>query len=157
MLSAIELKHGAQENLEEMKCLFKDTILSTCRKDYSERQVKAWAKSSENSSRWLKMIENQFTLLAYEKDKLLGFISLKRNYLDMLYVNRDFQGNGLAKLLLSEIELEAFRLKEPLLISDVSITAKPFFEKSGFQILQEQNVIVQGIEFVNYRMQKSLI
>jgi putative acetyltransferase len=75
----------------------------------------------------------------------------------MLYVNKDFQGNGLAKLLLSEIELEAFRLKEPLLISDVSITAKPFFEKSGFQILQEQNVIVQGIEFVNYRMQKSLI
>jgi putative acetyltransferase len=42
-------------------------------------------------------------------------------------------------------------------MADVSITAKPFFEKIGFKIIQEQHVKLNGIELTNYKMEKSIV
>lgn len=33
-----------------------------------------------------------------------------------------------------------------------SITARPFFEASGFTVVREQSVECRGVEFINYRL-----
>lgn len=35
---------------------------------------------------------------------------------------------------------------------DASITAKPFFEYHGFQVVRQQNVEARGEWFINYRL-----
>jgi putative acetyltransferase len=39
---------------------------------------------------------------------------------------------------------------------EASITAKPFFEKRGFQLMEKQTVVLRGVEFINYKMKFSL-
>lgn len=40
--------------------------------------------------------------------------------------------------------------------ANVSITARPFFESLGFISIKEQVVQLNGQEFINYKMEKSL-
>lgn len=43
------------------------------------------------------------------------------------------------------------------IFSEVSITAKPFFEKQRFIVLSEQTILRKGVELTNYKMEKRLI
>ena len=85
------------------------------------------------------------------------FCSLdKGNYLDFLYIHKDFQQQGIAKNLYIEIEKEAKRQEQNTLTSDVSKTPRPFFEKVGFGIIAEQTVEVEGIKLTNFKMAKRI-
>ncbi len=47
-------------------------------------------------------------------------------------------------------------LEETNIMSDVSITARPFFEKHGFRIVKKQTVRIGDVELTNYKMEESL-
>ncbi len=70
----------------------------------------------------------------------------------MLFVHCQYQGRGVAKSLLDHILLKSREQKLSSLCTDASITAKPFFERSGFKVVQEQDVELRGQIFRNYRM-----
>lgn len=40
--------------------------------------------------------------------------------------------------------------------SNVSITALPFFENKGFEVLKKQKILRQNLEFINFKMIKAL-
>lgn len=42
------------------------------------------------------------------------------------------------------------------IFAEVSITARPFFEKHGFTVIEKQKVSIRGIELVNFKMEKEL-
>jgi putative acetyltransferase len=120
-------------DLIEMQQLFIDTILTICKYDYSSEELEVWASSVEKTERWHDVINNQFVILAEIDTKIVGYATLKNgNYIDFFYVHKDFQRKGIADKLLSKIETEAKKLNLQVLSSDISITAKPFFEKKGF-------------------------
>ena len=66
---------------------------------------------------------------------------------------RDFQRRGVASALCDALEgaVAAERIA-----TNASITAKPFFERRGYQTLWEQQVIRHGTALTNYRMEKRL-
>jgi len=87
---------------------------------------------------------------------MVGFASLENNdYLD-LYVYKDHQSKGIANKLFMEIEAEAIKSGVANLYSDVSITARPFFEKNGFKISSLQRKIMDEILIINFKMAKKL-
>ena len=43
------------------------------------------------------------------------------------------------------------------IFAEVSITARPFFEKHGFTVTEEQKVSIKGVEFINFKMEKVLL
>jgi putative acetyltransferase len=43
-----------------------------------------------------------------------------------------------------------------MLTTHASVTAKPFFEKHGFEVQDEQIVSIAGVQMNNFRMQKML-
>jgi putative acetyltransferase len=140
-----------------MQQLFVETISTICQHDYSPEQIKAWTSSIENTQRWTDKINSQYFPIAEIDNKIVGFASLENNdYLDFLYVHKDYQRQGIAKLLYSEIEKEAIRRKAVALHADVSKTAKPFFEKQGFKTVAPQTKVIQGVEIINYKMTKHL-
>jgi putative acetyltransferase len=81
----------------------------------------------------------------------------KGNYIDVLFVHKDFQRMGIAQKLFIELETEAKRLKNFTLTSDVSRTAKAFFESNGFSVVVEQVQVRKNVEILNYKMQKELL
>ena len=151
----ISIRNANPGDLTEMQELFVNTISTICKNDYSVDQINAWTSSIENIPRWNNRIASQYFLVADLDNKIVGYASLKNNdYLDLLYVHKDYQKRGIASKLYSEIEKQAIRNNSATLHADVSKTAKPFFLNIGFEIIQMQVKKIKGIEIINYKMIK---
>ncbi|MNE51026.1 putative N-acetyltransferase YafP [compost metagenome] len=158
MHHSFTLRKGEQNDLIELQKLYVDTITTVCTADYDKQQIEVWTSGIENKQRWDEMITKQFVLVAQNENKIVGFATLdKGNYIDFFYIHKDHQRQGIANRLLAEIEAEARRLKQTDLISDISKTAKPFFEKNDFIVLAEQTIIKKGVNLSNYQMTKRLV
>ncbi len=156
-LQKLTIRHGRLSDVQEMQQLFVDTLHNVCTLDYSEKQLAAWESGTENGQRWHDIIANQYLLVAENMGVVIGFASLgNKNHIDLLFVHKDYQGKGIAKALYKCLECEALRLKQPILFSDVSKTARAAFEKFGFTLVHEQTVYRQGVALVNYKMKKEL-
>lgn len=148
---------ATNSDLPEMQKLYVETIQNVCKNDYNKEQIQVWSSGVENTERWLEVIHSQFVLLAIIDNKIAGFGTLKDgNYIDLFYVHKDFQRQGIADKILNELEIEAAKYHSQVITADISITAKPFFEKKGFVIKAEQRNIRLNIELINYKMEKRL-
>ncbi len=150
-------RNATFSDLEEMQKLYVETIQSVCKNDYNEEQRKVWSSGINNTKRWIEVLNTQFVLLAIIENQIAGFGTLKDgNYVDFFYIHKDFQRQGIADNLLNELEVEAKNHNSKIITSDVSITARPFFEKKGFVVKTEQKNIRQNVELINYKMKKRL-
>ncbi|MGS2763723.1 GNAT family N-acetyltransferase [Sinomicrobium sp. M5D2P9] len=157
MPDEITIRQGKPEDLPELQQLFSNTVLSVCKADYTEEQVRVWASGIENRDRWQKALTEQFILVAEDQENITGFCTLRNyNYIDFLFVHHRYQRKGIAQKLYGEIEKEALRNRQTKLTAGVSKTARPFFEKCGFGIVKEQVVTIKGTELANYLMTKTL-
>jgi len=153
----ILIRQAKLNDIVAIQKLFVDTIESVCRYDYSAEQIAVWTSSIENTKRWTDKLMKQYFLIAEIDNKIVGFASLEKNkYFDLMYVHKDYQRQGIADNLYSEISAKAIKHGTTLLTSDVSITARPFFEKKGFKIIAEQKNNIKGVEVINYKMTNEL-
>ncbi|TAG24938.1 MAG: GNAT family N-acetyltransferase [Cytophagia bacterium] len=152
------IRKGQLNDLEEIQLLFVETINNISKTDYSSEQINVWASGIKNTQRWQDIVTKQVLIVAENHAQITGFCSLdKGNYIDLLYVHKDYQRQGIANKLYEHIEKAAIQAGQTELKSDVSKTAKPFFEKVGFEVINEQIVIRQGVELTNFKMTKNLI
>ena len=160
MTKEFTIRKGQLGDLAELQKLFLDTITEVCKADYNEDQIDAWiseTKNNENRQRWIDILTKQFVLVAQIRNEIVGFITLDNgNYIDLLYVHKSHQRKGIADILYKKIENEARRLIQPFLNSNVSKTARPFFEKVGFEVIKTQTVLRQNVELTNYKMEKKI-
>lgn len=144
-------------DMAELQELVVNTISHVCKEDYSSDQIAAWISSVRNKERWTKKWADQLLLIAHSHEHITGICTLRDgNYIDLFYIHKDHQRQGIGKLLYAEIEKEAEREGQSELTSDVNIAARPFFERLGFELLKEQLVIIQGVGFTNFKMAKTL-
>jgi putative acetyltransferase len=150
-----------QGNLNDLKCvkkLFFDTITFICQKDYNIDQIKAWRSAVENIDRWESLIKNQYFIVAKYNEQIVGFASLDNgNYIDVLFVHKDFQRKGIAQKLYNELEQQAVLNNNLKITSDVSKTAKKFFERNGFFEVAVQIQVRKNVEIINFKMKKEIL
>ncbi|AJA46967.1 acetyltransferase [Clostridium pasteurianum DSM 525 = ATCC 6013] len=148
----MEIRKYEKIDFAEVAELFYSTVHSVNLKDYSQKQVDAWATGKLDSDKWNKSLLENYSIVAIEGKKIIGFGDInKTNYLDRLYVHKDFQGRGVATAICDELEKQA---NGDTIAVHASITAKPFFEKRGYKVLKEQNVELAGVFLINYVMEK---
>lgn len=139
----------------DMAKLFHDTVHKINAKDYSNEQLDAWASGNINLEEWDASFLEHNTFVAEIDGNIVGFADMDNTgYLDRLFVHKDFQSMGIATALVNELEQSArasgiFRFE-----TYASITARPFFEKRGYIVEFENQVIRKGITLVNYKMVK---
>lgn len=139
------------EDCEALARLFYDAVHTVNAKDYTKAQLDVWATGNVDLEAWDRSLTAHFTLVAEENGVITGFGDMDSSgYLDRLYVHRDFQGKGIASVLCDRLESSV----SGLITTHASITARPFFEKRGYRVLQEQQVERHGIILTNYRMEK---
>jgi putative acetyltransferase len=144
-------------DIDPIRKLFYDTITTVNAADYNTEQITAWAAGRDNIARWEARIREQYFYVAEKDGSVAGFASITTGgYLDVLFVSKDFQRQGVAKLLINRIEQTAKELRIATITSDVSITARPFFEKCGFRVITQQSVEVRGVILTNFKMAKNI-
>jgi len=137
--------------------LFHDTVREINRRDYSTSQVEAWAPNDLNFRNWAETCTQRFTFVADDAGIIAGFGELEPNgHIDCFFCHKDYQGQGVGRLIYQAIETKAVELSLPRLLVEASITAKPFFERMGFTLINEQTVSARGETFINYLMEKEL-
>ncbi len=71
-------------------------------------------------------------------------------------LHKDFQRKGIATLLLSEVEQIAEQYGVTQITSEVSLTARTFFEKKGYEVVKAQKYRTNKLELTNFVMRKIL-
>ncbi len=137
--------------------LFRETIHSVNRRDYSPAQLAAWAPAEIDEAAWAARQTEHHTLLAEIDGATVGFAELTaEGHLHMLFVHKDHQGEGIASALLAAMEERASITGQSGITTDASLTAQPFFQRHGFRRLAEQEVGRNGQTLRNCRMAKTL-
>ena len=73
-----------------------------------------------------------------------------------MFVHKDFQGEGIATMLLEEIERYAITAGITRITSEVSLTARPFFEKKGYVVEKEQKRKANQLSLTIFLMAKEV-
>ncbi|WP_346696789.1 GNAT family N-acetyltransferase [Thermophilibacter mediterraneus] len=138
--------------------LFHETVHAVNARDYTPEQLDAWAPGGDGTTRRLaERLLGQGALGAWEGGVLVGFGSLEgADLLDMLYVHKDYQGRGAARLIAGALEREACERGARVIRTLASIMARPFFEHRGYVVLHENVVVRAGVRLTNFLMEKDL-
>lgn len=137
--------------------LFRDTVHTVCRRDYSTEQLNTWAPKDIDAGKWTTRFINSYTVVAEHEGQLVGFANLETDgCIDMFYVGASHQGQGVGSLLFQALESEAKIRGLKRLYSDVSITARQFFFSKGFTVEREYSKNVGTVTFPNTMMAKQL-
>src|SRR3954462_14044243 len=148
-------KPGEEERLWQ---LYHDTTHIINGKDYTREQCERWAPAIADVPGWRERIRVKNPFVAEDDGKLLGFAELEDDgHIDYFYCDHEHQGRGIGRRLYEAIEKEARRLKISRLHAAVSLTAKAFFLRMGFELIKEQHNIVCGAVAPNFIMEKTLI
>jgi putative acetyltransferase len=137
--------------------LFYDAVHSVNRQDYSKEQVRAWVPEVPDPEIWHVRMSERCTSVAEDNGQILAFAELEDDgHLDMFYCRSNFVRSGVGSKLYSAIEVPALDLRIARIFAEVSITARPFFERCGFSAVQQQTVLRRGVELTNFQMEKRL-
>jgi putative acetyltransferase len=135
--------------------VFVRAIRESAIRDYSAAQIDAWA-GVDRVDAW-SAVDHRLIWVAVVNDLVIGFTDLELSgHLDRMYVHPEHEGRGVASALLNRLEEAGRRKGLTRLFTEASITAKPFFERRGFEVLTSQVVEFRGEKFTNFKMEKHL-
>nr|WP_320995346.1 GNAT family N-acetyltransferase [Bacteroides intestinalis] len=153
------IRVALQSDTVELKQVFQNTVLAINRRDYSQAEVEDWASCGDNLANIKDMIKTHYFIVAVnQQSEIVGFSSITpQGYLHSMFVHKDFQGKGIAIMLLNEIEQYAITNGIMRITSEVSLTARPFFEKRGYIVEEEQKRKANQLSLTNFWMAKQMI
>ncbi|MDE7256967.1 MAG: GNAT family N-acetyltransferase [Clostridia bacterium] len=144
------IRQYKNEDCDIVSKLFYETVQSVNTKDYTSEQLSVWANNADSLKIRRNYLLEQYTLIAEINGEIVGFGSIdKLGYLDLLFVHKDYQKQGIATALCNELE-KGFSVINTF----ASITAKPFFENRGYSVVKAQEIERFGVKLKNFEMQK---
>lgn len=140
------------EDCPELARLFYDTVHTVNAADYTPEQLSAWASGEVDLAAWNASFLSHHTVVAEQEGVLAGFGDMDASgYLDRLYVHRDYQRRGIATAICDVLENSADTAE---FTTHASITARPFFEGRGYEVVRQQQVQRRGIWLTNFVLRK---
>lgn len=152
MFTIRKFQQGEESTLRD---IFFNTVRHVNIKDYSELQVKAWAPDYYDQSEWCKRISAINPFVAVLDNEIVGYADVQDNgYIDHFFCHWNHQGKGVGKALMQKLIVAGQQKGNARIYSHASITAKPFFEHFGFEMVKSQQVNIRGQVLTNYVMEK---
>ena len=140
----------------ELWRLCRDAIRFVNARDYTPAQIQRWAPD-EATPDWPERLARSNPFVADQDGQLVGFVELEPDgHIDYFYCHYQWQRRGIGRALYRTVENEAVRAGIRRLFTEVSVTARPFFESMGFEVTAETNHMICGAPARQFRMQKRL-
>lgn len=147
------IRPATKTDLPAIQHIAQQSILVGTIGEYDQAQRCVWAARLADSNHWERIFSSQTLLVAEGNGVLLGFTALDGvDHVDYLYVHPDQFRRGVASHLYQAVETLAKTRGAIRLTSEVSHTARPFFERMGWQIETVQTVYIDGLALTNNRM-----
>jgi putative acetyltransferase len=153
----MQIRPYAAEDLAALVAVFTTSVhqLGAC--DYTPRQLDAWAPRSPELAAWRQRLQPLQTVVATEGATLTGFISYDLSgHIDLLYTSPSYARRGVASLLYRCVEGTFAAAGALEIFTQASSVARHFFERFGFTVTEEQDVLVRGCSLRRYAMRKAL-
>jgi putative acetyltransferase len=149
-------KYKSGEEVELWNIFF-NTVRKVNIKDYTYNQINAWAPEEYAEAKWSKKIKSINPFVAISDGKIVGYADLQANgYIDHFYCHHQYQRKGIGKALIIHLIDVGFEHGIKNFFCQVSITARPFFERFGFKVVKQQQVKIRGEILKNYLMERSV-
>ena len=146
------------QDAETTHSVFVAAIMETASNDYSLEQTRVWARPEQRDlERWDAAMRRRNSVVALVDEVIAGFSDVSaEGYIDMMFVAPTFSRRGVASSLLMHVEEQARTIGVRRLSANVSITARPVFERNGFTVEAEQHPVTAGVQMTNFHMAKVL-
>ncbi len=145
-----KLKTGEET---ELWALFYNTIHYVNIRDYDKSQIEAWAPGDFDKNKAIQKFRDIDPFVVIKNEMIIGYGDIQPDGLiDHFFCHHEFQRQGVGRALFAAIEEEAKKKGISKMHSNVSITARPFFEAMGFSVEKEQVITVRDQQLKNYRM-----
>ena len=154
---AINVRLYQEADAQVLAHLFFDSVRNGTAEFYSIEQREAWARNVPDVPGWATRLALIKTFVAENAGAIAGFMTLDNTgYIDLAFVRSDFIGKGIGSTLYEYVYDEALSLGLPLLHTQASEMAKPFFEKHGWILVKTQEITHENVELTNHKMEKRL-
>lgn len=146
------------DEYDDVVKLITQTVHSVCVNDYTKEELDAWAPKNFDIRKFRNNLSPCLNLAAFEKGKLVGFISVERSgYINRLYTHKDFLHRGIATALYMRAEEWAKKTGICEMSLDSSRTAEGFYLKMGFTKAGVSVMTHGDVVFRNTVMKKILV
>lgn len=144
------------EDAQSLANIYYNTIHQVNIRDYTQQQVDVWApETSKDITGWLKKFERTNPFVAMVNNTVVGFAEFEPNgHIDCFYCHHEWIGRGVGSALMEAIYASAVQQGIKRIFAEVSITAKPFFDRCGFATVVQQSIERKGVFLTNYKMEK---
>lgn len=141
------------DDLDAVAALFTASIHGLAATHYNAAQRAAWAPRPPDIEGWRQRLANLRVVVAEEGDRLCGFCGWEDDgHIDLLFVAPGCAGRGVAKALFDHAAAALAELGIAELFTEASLVARPFFERQGFVVEEEQQVERRGVVLRRFAM-----
>ena len=151
----IKIRKYNESDARDLWAIFYHTIRNVNSRDYTQVQVEAWAPDNVSPDVWQRKMNAISPFVAEIDGEIVGYADLQEDGLiDHFFCHHEHQGKGVGRHLMEHVlrvgELQGITR----FYSEVSITARPFYEKFGFKVAKEQTIEIRGQKLRNFVMEK---
>lgn len=154
----MQIRPFRADDLPELAELFTMAVHMLGREHYDPTQLEAWAPIPPDLNEWTGRFATLNTLVMEDTGCPLGFVSWRDDgerggYISHVFVRPDAARKGIAKRLLEAAETALAHA--PYLTVHASLIARPFFERCGYVVVQEEVATRAGVGLRRYAMHKT--
>ncbi|MEO1223666.1 MAG: GNAT family N-acetyltransferase [Pseudomonadota bacterium] len=154
----VTVRRFEDRDAEATARIYFDAVRVGARDHYDEAQRRAWAPSVPDTPPWRARLKSQTSFVAERGGAIVGFMTLKPDgCVDLAFVAPEAMGTGVAKQLYERLLAEASGMGLCQLRTEASHLARPFFERQGWSVVNQQTVERDGVALTNFVMEKDLM
>lgn len=140
-----------------LHALFHASVHQLAMEHYSPEQLQAWAPLEFDADLWCERIRRNQPWVAEDGEGLLGFADLQdTGHIDQLFVAAHAARRGVGSALLRLLIKLGRERGMRQLTADVSLTAERLFLRHGFELLERQHPLRDGVMLANARMWRAI-
>ena len=137
-MKSLNIRQATDADVPSLSKLIRRTIRVSNSKDYDQKSVDMLCAIFEPEP-VAERVATEHILLGFAGAELVGTVGLKGDYLRSLFVEPAYQGQGLGKILVARIEVEAKNRGMPEIMIHSSLTAQGFNLELGFEMVELQS------------------
>ncbi|MFE4105884.1 GNAT family N-acetyltransferase [Almyronema epifaneia] len=152
----ISIRKAQPQDVIQLLRIQADALRTLCSQDYAPEQIEALInRNIRYASRGGSQRET--TLVAEVKGMRVGLATLLGSHVSALYVHPHYARQGIGSRLLKALEKIAVNHKVKALGVAASLTARPFYQANGYQVLGTSYITTElGLRIQYIEMRKHL-
>jgi N-acetylglutamate synthase-like GNAT family acetyltransferase len=135
MMTSHSIRAATTDDAIALSALIQDTVRTSNSREYDEATIELIC-ANFTRARVIEKMAQRDVFVAVSDDGIVGTVSLGSGKLHSMFVAPRRQGEGIGRSLVKHLERHAVGSGLSELQLSSSITAKPFYEKFGYELIQ---------------------